>query len=88
MERIKTLGCRLSGTGLEVIASPLRVLDQLSPREGPDFNHREELACLEKLWLEKLQPFGNRGYNERKPGKDEMLRRMAAERLENSEDQQ
>ena len=63
------------------------ILDQLPPREDPDFNYREELAFMEKLWLERLQPFGDRGYNERKPGKEEMLRRIAAARLRDSEDQ-
>ena len=57
------------------------IVDQLPAREDPDFDYREELAFMEKLWLEKLQPFGSRGYNERKPGKDEMLRRIAANRM-------
>ncbi len=63
------------------------IVDQLPSRKDPDFNYREELAFLETLWLQKLQPFGDRGYNKRKLSKEEMLRRIAAERLENSEDQ-
>lgn len=57
------------------------VADQLGARDDPDFDYREELKFLEGLWLERLQPFGERGYNERKPGKEEMLRRIAADRL-------
>jgi hypothetical protein len=29
------------------------ILDQLPPREDPDVNYREELAFMEKLWLEQ-----------------------------------
>ena len=36
-------------------------------------------GCL--FWLEKLQPFGDRGYNEPKLSRDEKLRRIAAKRL-------
>jgi hypothetical protein len=31
---------------------------------------------MEKLWLEKLQPFGDAGYNERKLSRAELLRRI------------
>jgi len=37
------------------------ILDEITPKEGRDY--REELAFLEELWLEKLQPYGERGYN-------------------------
>lgn len=57
------------------------VLDQLVPREGPDADPRAELTFLEDLWLEQLKPFGERGYNEPKAGKEEKLRRIAAKRL-------
>jgi hypothetical protein len=57
------------------------IVDQLDPRGDPHFDYREELAFLEEMWLERLQPFGDRGYNERKPSREEMLRRMAAKRL-------
>ncbi|MDQ3803127.1 MAG: GIY-YIG nuclease family protein [Acidobacteriota bacterium] len=55
------------------------ILDQLVPREGSD--PRAELAFLEELWLEQLKPFGDRGYNEPRAGKEEKLRRIAARRL-------
>lgn len=55
------------------------VLDQLAPR--PDAaDPREELQALEDLWLEKLQPFGERGYNEKKKGQDEKLKLIAERR--------
>ena len=58
------------------------ILDQLRPREDPHFDYREELAFLEEMWLEKLQPFGDHGYNERKLTKEEKLRRLAADRAD------
>lgn len=57
------------------------ILDQLVPREGSDA--RAELAFLEELWLERLRPFGGRGYNEPKAGREEKLRRIAARRQKN-----
>lgn len=57
------------------------VLDSLVPREGPDSDPRAELTVLEDLWLERLAPYGDRGYNEPKAGREEKLRRIAANRL-------
>lgn len=56
------------------------ILDELRPGEDAQFDIRAELAFLEQLWIEKLQPFGERGYNERKLTRQEMLRRIAANR--------
>ncbi len=54
------------------------ILDEITPKEGRDY--REELALLEELWLEKSQPYGDRGYNEKKKGREEMLRLIAQRR--------
>src|SRR5262245_31616834 len=54
------------------------ILDELTPKEGRDI--QEELAFLEELWLEKEQPYGDRGYNVRKKGREEMLRLIAQKR--------
>jgi hypothetical protein len=54
------------------------ILDQLEPYEGADHDYREDLLSLESLWLERLKPFDERGYNERKLGREEKLRRIAA----------
>ena len=56
------------------------ILDELTPKEGSGRDYKAELAVLEELWLDKLQPYGDRGYNERKKGKEEMLRVIAANR--------
>lgn len=39
------------------------VLDYLEPKEGEMIDYGEELSILERLWLDKLQPYGKRGYN-------------------------
>ena len=39
------------------------ILEVVKAKEDPDFNVRDELTLLEQIWLEKLQPFGERGYN-------------------------
>ena len=51
------------------------IVDELTPGEGIDY--RKELSFLEKLWSEKLQPFGDRGYNQPKLSEAELLRRIA-----------
>ncbi|MGA9772333.1 MAG: GIY-YIG nuclease family protein [Blastocatellia bacterium] len=57
------------------------VLDELTPTSTLGQNYREDLAFLEEFWLDKLQPFGERGYNEKKKGKEEMLEMIARNRL-------
>jgi len=52
------------------------IVDELKPPNDPAFDARAELVVLENLWLEKLQPFGERGYNEPKLSRDERLRRI------------
>jgi group I intron endonuclease len=39
------------------------VLDYLEPKEDPLYDYTEDLKTLEEMWIEKLQPFGDRGYN-------------------------
>ena len=59
------------------------VLDELTATEGARYDYRADLAVLEEIWLEKLQPYGDRGYNEKKKGKEERLREIAQRRLDN-----
>jgi hypothetical protein len=42
------------------------ILDQLEPRAEAGDDGRKDLSFLEELWLEKLLPFGSRGYNKQK----------------------
>jgi hypothetical protein len=38
-------------------------LEVVQEKDDPNFNLSDELTLLEQIWLEKLQPFGERGYN-------------------------
>ena len=39
------------------------ILEEVQRRDEPGFNLKDELELLEMIWLEKLQPVGERGYN-------------------------
>jgi hypothetical protein len=39
------------------------ILDVVKVKEDPNFNLSDELTLLEEICLEKLQPFGEHGYN-------------------------
>ncbi len=56
------------------------VLYELTPGSDPARDYREDLTFLEELWLERLQPYGERGYNERKMSREERLRMIARNR--------
>ena len=44
-------------------AFAFEVLDTLTPKDDPEVKPEEELRLLEALWLEKVEPFGEKGYN-------------------------
>jgi len=58
------------------------VLEEIVPRDDPNYNYTADLEFLEDLWLEKLQPYGDKGYNEPKKTREERLRMIAANRSE------
>ena len=39
------------------------VLEVVAVKDDPNFNLNDELTLLEEIWLEKLRPFGEQGYN-------------------------
>ena len=39
------------------------ILEVVKVKDDPSFNLSDELTLLEQIWLEKLRPFGERGYN-------------------------
>ena len=39
------------------------ILDELKPKEDLNYDYTEELKTLEEMWIEKLQPFNEKGYN-------------------------
>jgi nitrate/nitrite-specific signal transduction histidine kinase len=41
----------------------IEVIDELKPVDDPAYDYQEDLKALEAMWLEKLKPFGERGYH-------------------------
>jgi hypothetical protein len=41
------------------------VLEELEPPEGPGWDPSDDLAALQALWIEQLQPFEAQGYHRR-----------------------
>jgi len=39
------------------------ILEEVVRKDDPNFNLKDELSLLEMIWLEKLRPAGERGYN-------------------------
>jgi hypothetical protein len=42
------------------------IIDTLEPKENLAYDYTEDLKVLEEMWLEKLQPYGDKGYNKKK----------------------
>lgn len=61
-------------------AFEFETIEPLEPRNDPQYDYRSDLTTLEDLWIEKLQPFGEKGYNERKLSREERLRMIEANR--------
>src|SRR5258708_2800823 len=59
-------------------AFEFETLEPVEPRDDPHYDYAGDLEVLEGLWLEKLEPFGEKGYNERKLTREERLRMIAA----------
>jgi group I intron endonuclease len=39
------------------------ILEVVNVKDDPNFNLSDELTLLEMIWLEKLEPVGEKGYN-------------------------
>ena len=46
-------------------AFEFEVVDTLTPPDRADYDPTDDLKALEELWLEKLSPFDEHGYNRR-----------------------
>lgn len=57
----KTLQNDWNEFGAEKFA--FEILEEVQRKDSPTFNLSDELTLLEMIWLEKLRPFGERGYN-------------------------
>ena len=42
------------------------IVDTLEPKDDPEYDYKEDLKVFEEMWIEKLQPFEEKGYNKRK----------------------
>jgi len=62
------------------LAFEFETLEPVEPRDDPNYDYAGDLQVLEGLWLEKLEPYGEKGYNERKLTREERLRMIAANR--------
>ncbi|MEO8572654.1 MAG: GIY-YIG nuclease family protein [Pyrinomonadaceae bacterium] len=61
-------------------AFEFETIEPVEPRDDPGYDYKADLEFLEDLWLEKLEPYGDKGYNERKKTREERLRMIAANR--------
>lgn len=61
-------------------AFEFEVLEHYEPLENSAVKPEADLDVLENLWLEKLGPYGEKGYNERKLTRGERLQMIAASR--------
>lgn len=61
-------------------AFEFETLEPVEPRDDQNYNYAADLETLENLWLEKLEPYGNNGYNKRKLTRDERLAMIRANR--------
>jgi hypothetical protein len=41
----------------------VEVVDELKSVDDPAYDYQDDLKALEAMWLEKLKPFGERGYH-------------------------
>jgi hypothetical protein len=53
------------------------IVEQLEPQRDSSFDSRKELEFMERMWLERLRPFGEHGYNQPRLSRSQKLRRIA-----------
>lgn len=61
------------------------ILDEISPRPDPAYDYRADLLMLEDMWLDNLQPYGEKGYNEPKKTREERLQMIMNNRAQRDE---
>jgi len=62
------------------VAFEFETVEPLEPRNDPNYDYKADLDTLLDLWLEKIEPFEEKGYNKRKVTREERLRTIAANR--------
>lgn len=61
-------------------AFEFETIEPVEPRDDANYDYKADLITLEDLWLEKLEPYNERGYNERKKTRAERLQMITANR--------
>jgi hypothetical protein len=56
------------------------ILEEVFPRTDPNYDYKADLIFLEDLWIEQLQPFADKGYNEPKKSTEERLQMIRENR--------
>jgi group I intron endonuclease len=64
-EQVELLQQDWNACGAEVFE--FETLELLEPLDDPTYDPTEDLEILQQLWLEKLSPFDEAGYNTRPP---------------------
>jgi group I intron endonuclease len=41
----------------------IEIIDELEVKKDKSYDYREDLSELKQMWIDKLQPFGEKGYN-------------------------
>jgi len=63
-------------------AFEFETLEPVEPRADQAYDYRSDLETLEDMWLEKLEPYNDKGYNEKKKTREERLRMIAQNHAE------
>lgn len=61
-------------------AFEFETIEPVEPPDDPNYDYAADIKVLEDLWLEKLEPYVDKGYNERKLTREERLQMIAANR--------
>ena len=69
-------------TAMGEAAFEFETIEPVEPRDDTNYDYAADLVILEDLWLEKLAPYGDRGYNQRKMTREERMRMIAANHAE------
>ncbi len=62
------------------VAFIFEVLDEIKLKEGDNKKLKEELDEQLKLWLDNLEPYGDKGYNDKIKSREEMIKSISNNR--------
>ncbi len=62
------------------VAFIFEVLDEIKLKEGDNKKPKEELDEQLKLWLDNLEPYGDKGYNDKIKSREELIKSISNNR--------